>query len=48
MIIKILLSIIIYFALVILICIFFKGATYLGNRFDEEQLVTRYLKRDNK
>lgn len=47
MVIKILIGIVIYFLIIVLTCIFFKGATQIGNRFDEIQAVNKYLKKNS-
>lgn len=41
---KILFGIIIYIALVVVCCIFFKGATRLGNAYDEKMEAERIIK----
>lgn len=47
MIIKILIGIVIYILLLCIICLFLKGATKLGNEYDESMEAIRFLKNNN-
>ncbi len=48
MIIKIIIGIIIYIIFLAFACVFFKGATMLGNEFDEKRKVEEILKKVDK
>lgn len=48
MIIKIIIGIGVYIAFLVFTCIFFKGATELGNNFDEKREVEEIFKRVDK
>lgn len=43
-IIKIFIGVLVYVGLLVLMCIFFKGATKLGNEYDEKMEVEKVLK----
>lgn len=45
---KILIGVAIYIAIVAVICIFLKGATQLGNAYDERREIEELMKANNK
>ncbi len=44
MIIKIIIGLLCYIALLVLFCVFLKGATKLGNEYDEQMEALKYIK----